>query len=182
MPGINRFAARSSNLTEKFGGSLKGPCVFISHQFIDFVLARKVGGILKDLELDIWLDEEDSATQQAVASGDKRKLAEAIEMGLSTCTHLLALISAATRESWWVPYEIGSVRGRTKPLAFFVHKEVRDLPEYLVFGKRILDQHDFYAWAKEISSGVTLTESRANLQKSAAWNPLADLLPPFRSG
>jgi hypothetical protein len=89
-------------------------------------------------------------------------------MGLANCTHLLALISTATRGSWWVPYEIGSVRGRSKQLAFFVHKEVRDLPDYLVYG-----------WAKEVSSKRYLTESRADFMKSAR-NPLAELLPSIR--
>ena len=100
-------------------------------------------------------------------------------MGLANCTHLLAFISTATRGSWWVPYEIGSVRGRSKQLAFFVHKEVRDLPDYLVFGKKILDQPDFYGWAKEVSSKRYLTESRADFMKSAR-NPLAELLPSIR--
>lgn len=181
MPGINLFSARGGRLLEKADRPITETCIFISHQFADLPLARRVGEILKDLELDIWLDENDIATQQAATSGDERKLAEAIEMGLSNCTHLLALISDATRNSWWVPYEIGSVRGRSKPLAFFVHKDVRNLPEYLVFGQKILDQYDFYAWAKEISSRGYLTESRANVQKAAGRNPLADLLPSFRN-
>ena len=157
-----------------------GACVFISHQYGDLDLAVKVGNQLKDLEVDIWLDADDTATQRAVQLGDQVKLAEAIERGLSNCTHLLALISSKTKGSWWVPYEIGSVRGRCKDLAFFVHKDVSDLPSYLTFGRRILDQPDFYNWAVEVSSKRVLTEDRAWLQKSASRNPLADLLPTIR--
>jgi hypothetical protein len=182
MAGINRFSARGeSSVVEKTERSLTGTCVFVSHQYTDKAFAIEVGNQLKALEIDIWLDAEDVKTQQAAASGDQRKLAEAIERGLANCTHLLALISPKTRVSWWVPYEIGSVRGRSKPLAFFVHKDVSELPAYLVFGREILDQIDFYNWAKEISSRSSLTESRATIQKLAQLNPLADLLPPVRT-
>lgn len=166
---------------EKASRSSSGTCVFVSHQYADLTMAFEVGNQLKALELDIWLDAEDVQTQQAAASGDQRKLAEAIESGLSNCTHLLALISPKTKGSWWVPYEIGSARGRSKPLAFFVHKDVSELPAYLTFGKRILDQVDFYSWAKEVSSNSSLTESSSIVQKSARWNSLANLLPSVRT-
>jgi TIR domain len=183
MAGRNRFFARGgTSLMEKAGRASAEACVFISHQYADLALATTVGNQLKALEVDIWLDAEDVATQRAVECGDQRKLAEAIEWGLSNCTHLLALISPRTKGSWWVPYEIGSVRGRSKQLALFVHKDVSDLPAYLTFGKKILDQIDFYAWATEVSSNTSLTENKANLQKSASLNPLAHLLPPVRVG
>ena len=167
---------------EKADRSATGTCVFISHRFADLALAVEIGNRLRDLELDIWLDAEDVPTQRAAESGDEQKLAEAIEWGLSNCTHLLALISPRTKGSWWVPYEIGAVRGRSKPLAFFVHKDVDQLPGYLTFGTKILDRIDFYKWATGISSQFYLTESRATVQKFARWNPLEDLLPEVRTG
>src|ERR1022692_4224779 len=128
MVGMNRFSARGgTSVAEKAEKAWTGTCVFVSHQYSDLAVAIEVGNQLKALEIDIWLDAEDIQTQQAAASGDQRKLAEAIERGLSNCTHLLAVISPKTRTSWWVPYEIGSVRGRSKPLAFFVHKDVGEL-------------------------------------------------------
>ena len=133
MAGNNRFFARGGRpLMEKADGTA-GACVFISHQHADRTLASEVGNRLRELEVDIWLDAEDTATLQAVESGDKRQLADAIEWGLTNCTHLLALISPKTQGSWWVPYEIGSARGRSKELAFFVHKDVGELPAYLTF-------------------------------------------------
>jgi hypothetical protein len=180
MAGMNRFSARGA-LVEKVERSWTGTCVFVSHQYADLAVAAEVGNQLKALEIDIWLDAEDLQTQQAAASGDQRKLAEAIDTGLSNCTRLLAVISPKTKGSWWVPYEIGSVRDRSKPLAFFVHKDVGELPGYVVFGQKILDQIDFYNWAKEISSRVSLTESRSDVQKSARPNLLADLLPAVRT-
>jgi hypothetical protein len=181
MAGRNLFTrSGTASLTEKKDRP-GATCVFISHQFADLPLAIEVGDQLKALEIDIWLDVEDVACQQAVAAKDDRKLAEAIEAGLSNCSHLLALISPKTRESWWVPYEIGSVRGRNKPLAFFVHKDVTPLPAYLVLGRRILDQIDFYGWSTEISTNKYLTESKAVVQKSAGFSTIAGLLPRIRT-
>jgi len=181
MPGRNRFAVRGGrSILEKADRFVAGPCVFVSHQFADSPMATEVGEQLKALEIDVWLDTEDSASQRAAASGDHEKLAEAVEWGLSNCTHLLALISPKTRGSWWVPFEVGSARGRAKPLIFFVHKDVIELPAWLTLGKRILNQGDFYIWATEISSNRGLTESRAMVRKSATSNQLANLLPSYR--
>jgi TIR domain-containing protein len=183
VPGRNRFyAAGGSMLMEKAQGAAPGPCVFVSHKFDDLAIAVQIGRQLRELEVDVWLDVEDVSAQQAMRARSDDKLAEAIERGLTHCTHLLALISPRTKGSWWVPYEIGSGRGFGKELAFFVHRDVRELPAYLVFGKKILDQSDFYGWVATISSRRILTEAQARLQKSAARNPLADLLPPIRYG
>ena len=176
MAGRNRFSARAGrSILEKADRSSTGTCVFISHQYADLAVAIEVGNHLKALEVDIWLDVDDAASQQAVKSNDEPRLAEAIEWGLSNCTHLLAVISPKTKGSWWVPFEIGSARGRSKALVFFVHKDVSELPAYLTFGRKILDQSDFYKWAREISSNISLTESKATVQKSASSNPLASL-------
>lgn len=71
------------------------------------------------------------------------------------------------------------MRGRSKPLAFFVHKNVSNLPEYLTFGTKILDRYDFYKWAKDISSDTAIVEDRIRLQKSVRPNALLDLLEIF---
>jgi hypothetical protein len=49
-----------------------------------------------------------------------------------------------------VPYEIGSRRCRNPELVFFVREDLSNLPSYLSFGRRILD--DFCRWATEVSS------------------------------
>jgi hypothetical protein len=183
MAGRNRFTARASrSIVEKADRFATGTCVFISHQFADTSLAVEVGDQLKALEIDIWLDAEDAASQTAAEAGDDEKLAQAIEWGLTNCTHLLALISPKTKGSWWVPFEVGSVRGRGKPFAFFVHKDVTPLPAWLALGRKLLDQMDFYKWAAELSPNKALTESRAIEQKSSTRNRLASLLPAVRVG
>src|SRR5581483_10615215 len=139
MPGRNRFTARSGrSLLEKVEKSAAGPCVFISHQFADSATAAQVADELKSLEIDVWLDTEDTASKTAVANGDPEELAEAVEWGLTNCTHLLAVISPRTKGSWWVPFEVGSARGRQRPLAFFIRMDVTELPAWLTLGKKLL--------------------------------------------
>lgn len=182
MPGQNRFRLVGVGGSLLEASAAGGPCVFISHKREDVAIAKEVGKALKELEIDIWLDIEDPATQAAAGLSDDKKLAEAIEQGLLNSTHLLALLSVRTQGSWWVPYEIGSARGRAKELVFLVHQEVKNLPSYLVFGRKLLDQGDFYEWAGQISARRVMTEARVTLQKSASSNPLTGILPPLRIG
>lgn len=181
MAGRNRYTPRgSAALLEKADKKATGTCVFVSHQFADLAFAIQVANELKALDIDIWLDAEDVASKEAVASNDQRKLAEAVEWGLTNCTHLLALISLNTKGSWWVPFEVGSARGRSKPLAFLVHKDVSNLPAWITLGERLLDQIDFEGWVNKISTSV-LTESVIKRRKHGGIRLLANILPPVRT-
>lgn len=119
LPGTNRFHARPSPvlvLAKARESSLRvAPCVFVSHQYTDLRIAVRVAELLKELWVNVWLDVDDPATQQAVRSGDRVKLASSIDWGLTNCTHLLAIITPRTKGSWWVPYEIGAARGLGSP-------------------------------------------------------------------
>jgi hypothetical protein len=180
MAGQNRYfsGGLSKAFESEWSTGTSDKCVFISHKSEDTDFARKIGRALKELQIDIWLDIDDKHTQQANDLDDDKKLAEAIERGLIHSTHLLALLSPRTQGSWWVPYEIGSARGMEKQLVFLVHKQVKELPAYLHFGKKLLDQNDFYKWATTISTTKLLTETFGSLQKS--MNELGDILQPIR--
>jgi hypothetical protein len=54
------------------------------------------------------------------------KLVAAIEK----CTHLMALVTEATRESWWVPFEIGIAREAPRRIATY-KASTSSLPDYL---------------------------------------------------
>jgi hypothetical protein len=133
------------------------------------------------LMIDIWLDVDDEDTQQAAKRKDDKALAWAIEWGLMHCTHLLALISPRTKGSWWVPFEIGACRGRNKDLTFFVHKDVEDSPSYLIFGRTIIDQLDFYRWAERISAYPETTKAYVRVQEARRPSTLNSVLPYVRS-
>lgn len=83
--------------------------VFISHRRADKPLARAVAAVLQAVGLHYWFDENDVDSQRAAELGmaGDQALVYSIERGIRHCTQMLGLLSAETRGSWWVPYEIG---------------------------------------------------------------------------
>lgn len=65
---------------------------------------------------------------EAHKAGDA--LGEYVRMQMSACTQLLAVVSEATKSSWWVPWEIGVATEKDFPLATFAGGRAI-LPEYL---------------------------------------------------
>lgn len=127
--GINRFP--SPIFFEKRSFASERDCVFISHSSIDKPAAREAAELILSLGVDIYFDENDDGLQQADKSGDDRKVVECIETGITNSTLLLGIITEKTKESWWVPYEIGSATGRRTPHAHLITKEVQALPSYI---------------------------------------------------
>lgn len=100
--------------------------VFISHQRTDTDFAISVAGRLKVPHgIESYLDVIDP---DANTKGDK--LGEHVRSELSKCTQLLAVVSAATKTSWWVPWEIGLSTEKDQPIATYA-KDATTLPEYL---------------------------------------------------
>ncbi|GAN97760.1 hypothetical protein Geu3261_0251_011 [Komagataeibacter europaeus NBRC 3261] len=65
---------------------------------------------------------------ETLGAGDT--LADLIRARLGSCTQLLAVVSEATRSSWWVPWEIGVASEKDYPLATYAGGG-GTLPEYL---------------------------------------------------
>lgn len=100
--------------------------IFISHQRADSALALRISNRLRDVHrIASYLDVIDP---EATDKGDT--LADLIRARLGTCTQLLAVVSEATRASWWVPWEIGVASEKEYPLATFSGGGVKP-PEYL---------------------------------------------------
>ena len=136
-------------------------CVFISHKREDAAMARAVADALTEFEIDVWLDLDELGFPEPASKQQHLRLTLAIEAGLNSSSHLLALITENTKGSWWVPFEIGTCRAKNKPLAFLLHKEVREIPSYFAVGAGLENKHDFYDWAK------TLSDNRANIESRA---------------
>lgn len=129
MKGWNQF--NYSRLLEKRVSSNVIDCVFISYSRADKAQAFVVAEMIKDLGIDIYIDQNDQALQLADESNDHRKVVECIEDGITHCAVLLGIITENTKNSWWVPYEIGSANGHGRPHAHLITKEVRRLPSYI---------------------------------------------------
>lgn len=100
--------------------------VFISHQNTDSQKASEIAYRLRyHHQIDSYLDVIDPYLNR---SGDD--LATHIRTEMGKCTQLLAVVSTATRESQWVPWEIGVATEKSFPLATFANYTAT-VPEFL---------------------------------------------------
>jgi hypothetical protein len=106
--------------------SAQGIKVFVSHKREDAQIAGQVAARLQFNGLDTYLDVIDDALAK-----DGPELADHIRARMSSCTQLLAVVTRATQQSWWVPWEIGVATEKGHFLASFVAQQI-DLPSYLV--------------------------------------------------
>ncbi|HEY1122520.1 MAG TPA: toll/interleukin-1 receptor domain-containing protein [Haloferula sp.] len=129
MKGINHFSA--SRFYE--GRASAGPinCVFISYSRKDREDAIRVADMIRDLGIGVYFDQYDTALQLADEQDNHQKVVECIDNGITHSTALLGIITENTKESWWVPYEIGSANGHGISHAHLVTKEVKRLPSYI---------------------------------------------------
>lgn len=102
--------------------------VFISHRTADDAIAASVAGRLRQHGIVVYVDDFDKAT--ATAKSD-RALTSVIVARLNACTNLLAIVTANTNGSWWVPFEIGVARQAPRAITSMTNLEMRQLPEYL---------------------------------------------------
>ena len=155
MAGKNRALSYNENHviyeSEIRGGTGK-KCVFISHRSTDKKAAEAVAEYLKENDIDVYLDKYDQELQNADRANDAKAVVEHIERGLSVSTHILTLISPETRESWWVPYEVGYGKKGGKRIASAILKNYinGDFPDYLKIERMIKSPGEFSEYVKEI--------------------------------
>lgn len=89
--------------------------IFISHQRADESKAYVVAASLKVLGHSCYLDTIDPYLAR---SGDD--LADHIRTELGKCDCLLAVVSAATKQSSWVPWEVGVATEKDYPLGTYL--------------------------------------------------------------
>ena len=138
--------------------------VFISHQQADSQQALGVSTRLKIRHgIESYLDVIDPGVR---ATGDD--LADHVRKELGKCTQLLAVVSEATRTSWWVPWEIGIASEKDFPLATFTGGTT-NLPEYLKKWPYLRSDSDLdlYAEASKKAASDLSTKLR-HLQESVA--------------
>lgn len=99
--------------------------VFVSHKKEDEQLAARVAERLRLNRSQVYLDVIDPDRYKA---GDD--LADYLRQQLEGCTDLMAVVSATTKLSWWVPWEIGVATEKEYPLSTFAGPGC-EVPEYL---------------------------------------------------
>lgn len=92
-------------------------CVFISHKSCDVKFADWIARIVVERGFDHWLDVE-NPTLKAVTGAPitspyyETLVAALVEIALLNSTHLIAVHTARSHTSMWVPYEIGRAKSR----------------------------------------------------------------------
>ena len=139
--------------------------VFLSHQKADSAKAAEIAqrlinnhGILSYLDvIDPYL------------GGRGEDLARHIRLEMSKCTQLLAVVSYATKESQWVPWEVGVATEKDFPLATFANY-TSAVPEFLKAWPYLRTMEDVDKYAAASKSGQTVyVQKRATMTESAAF-------------
>lgn len=97
--------------------------IFISYRHVDRSIATQISDYLQAGGFIVYLDIMD-------AEMSINNLTDRITNNIKESDMLFAVISAQTKSSWWVPFEIGEATMAEKTISVFKHGEA-DLPEYL---------------------------------------------------
>lgn len=101
--------------------------VFISHKQEDEIPAKYIYERLSDLGVKAYLD-----LLEGDLFLDGEELTNHIKENLNSCTDILVVMSERTKESWWVPFEIGMAAQKDFPIVSYLINNV-DLPDYLEY-------------------------------------------------
>ncbi len=137
--------------------------VFISHKSVDAALATRVRDRLMTVhQIQSYLDVVDPALEK---KGED--LAAYIRDRMGSCTQLLAVVSAATQTSQWVPWEIGVATEKDFPLA--TYSDGTRPPEFLARWPYMTNfsQLDIYAEVSKASNSI-YESNRVTATSSAA--------------
>lgn len=136
---------------------MTGIKVFLSHKREDVELAERIARRLRIYHgIDSYLDVIDPKLDQNVLD-----LAEHIRAEMEKCTELLAVLSAKTARSQWVPWEIGVATEKERPLASFIDPPA-EIPEFLQKWPYLQTTNDIdqYAEASKTTRTILLAEQR----------------------
>lgn len=98
--------------------------VFISYRHADANLATGIYNRLRASGISTYLDKFDGASQTT------DNITQVITQRIKESTHLLAVVSDTTSQSWWVPFEIGEATITERRIATY-QAGYSSLPEYL---------------------------------------------------
>lgn len=110
--------------------------VFLSHKKEDSALALMLKKAFETEKVDTYLDLLDNNI-----SVNGKELTDHIKKQLNICTDIIVVMSDKTKQSWWVPFEIGMSAQVDMPTASFLSKEL-ELPEFLVYWPRLRSELD----------------------------------------
>ena len=121
--------------------------VFLSHKQQDIDQALRLAEILSDLHnLNVYLDVTDPNVDP-----DDRELDDYLRAVIRNSNSLLVLVSEKTKDSWWVPFEVGVASERGKLIGTFLGERV-PLPSFLDRWTVIPKDASLDRWANSVKA------------------------------
>lgn len=112
--------------------------VFISHKDCDSQLAIQINNYLTRKGVITYLDALDNSIDLTRGS---KELTNYLRNEIQDSTDILVIMSEDTKNSWWVPFEIGMASDQNLPIVTFLRDYV-PLPEYLDYWPCIRSLND----------------------------------------
>lgn len=162
--------------------------VFISHKGEDIAISETVGETLYSYGLSPYLDRWD-----VNADGDSLELDEYLREVIRETPSIIAVITENTRQSWWVPFEVGVARETHSQIATFLSVEsnsgqVIHLPGYLRSWPILVGLSELRDWASSVprrshpTVKVTFSEGTAREMSMRGSSPTVGIGALERSG
>jgi hypothetical protein len=136
--------------------------VFISHKKEDDRIASAVADRLRRKQVSFYLDTFDPL---ALSRGDE--LGEHLRRVMGACTHLMAVVTQQTKDSWWVPWEIGIATEKDFPISTYAGEQC-ELPTYLKKWPYLPRLDDVDVWTDASRSAEQQVVRTKTLQESGA--------------
>ena len=118
--------------------------VFVSHRSGDDGVAEEVAQCVRTYGLTAWVDSD-----YLDASDDGPEMATKIKRVIERSYCLMAVVSRATKTSWWVPFEIGIASDMDRFLSSYGDPVV-ELPSFLAGWPRVKNHTELHEWCGEI--------------------------------
>lgn len=135
--------------------------VFISHKNLDSHIAEKVAARIRINGMETYLDTIDDALMK-----DGPDLSDVLLKRMGECHQLIAVVSDRTKDSWWVPWEIGVGSEKGFRMASYSESYI-ELPSYLKKWPALHNNEhiDLYC---EYSKATDIVVKRRRLYESAS--------------
>ncbi|MDC7236780.1 MAG: toll/interleukin-1 receptor domain-containing protein [Sphaerochaetaceae bacterium] len=141
--------------------------VFISHTTADDRLAKEISQLLENENIECYIDDLDYELKRLRGNAT---LTPYLVARLEDCDTLLAIVTENTKNSWWVPFEIGTAREMPRIITSVTNYSEFDLPEYLLEWPRLRHKSDIEVFIRNYKnkrSGIysrDLSESVNNVR------------------
>lgn len=156
--------------------------VFVSHKSEDEDKALEVANCVKLFGLTAWIDVTD---MKGVV--DNANVVRRIEDAISHASSLIAVVTRATRLSWWVPFEIGLAYQKKKQLASYCEEATKvTRPSFLWPWPLIEDHYRLHMWCEHVKETKTMgnrivAEAAATGRRQSYRDSLRDIRKRLRS-